>query len=244
MAYAHTDTDNETGLADWLALALTTPLPDEFGHVRGTADRIQEAAFELFLEFGFRRATMEDVARRARVSRITLYRHYGNKNVLLQAVIVRELQLVLRHVDQQVRTIEPVEERAVESLVQVISAMRRHPLTRRLLDTEKEWVLPQITLDAGPGIVAARVFMASFLRQQKMQSLLGSGVDVELVSELLLRLIQSCLLTPGGLLASEDDGAFRQVMHSIFLPVITGTRQRRMIAEEAVTEEETEAACA
>lgn len=42
--------------------------------------KILSAAVELFRQYGFRTITMDDVARRAGVSKKTLYQHFANKN--------------------------------------------------------------------------------------------------------------------------------------------------------------------
>ena len=55
--------------------------------VHDTRRRILGAARELFGEEGFNRASLEDVAARAEVVRPTIYRHFGSKLGLLQAVV-------------------------------------------------------------------------------------------------------------------------------------------------------------
>jgi AcrR family transcriptional regulator len=55
--------------------------------VRDTRRRILAAARELFGEEGFHRASLEDIAARAEVVRPTIYRHFGSKLGLLQALV-------------------------------------------------------------------------------------------------------------------------------------------------------------
>lgn len=58
-------------------------------------DHILQAAKQVFLEMGFERASMDEVARRAETSKRSLYAHYESKEKLLLAVVeyVRELHL-------------------------------------------------------------------------------------------------------------------------------------------------------
>ena len=65
-----------------------------------TAQQILDAALALFLEFGLRRTTMDDVAKRAGIGRITVYRHYEDKNTLFQAVVMRECLRAIRSVER------------------------------------------------------------------------------------------------------------------------------------------------
>jgi AcrR family transcriptional regulator len=49
--------------------------------------RIVETGRDLFLERGFGRTTMDEVAARARISKQTLYRFFANKTALFEAVV-------------------------------------------------------------------------------------------------------------------------------------------------------------
>jgi AcrR family transcriptional regulator len=53
-----------------------------------------EAARDIFIEEGLGRATMDQIARRARVSKATIYRRYRNKEALFEAVVNDEVELV------------------------------------------------------------------------------------------------------------------------------------------------------
>ena len=68
-----------------------------------TSSRILDAAFELFSWIGVQRSTMEDVARRAGVSRITVYRRFATKGAGRSAGPPRDPAL-LRPVPSRHRT--------------------------------------------------------------------------------------------------------------------------------------------
>jgi len=57
---------------------------------RETQARIMDAAFACVAELGLARTTMDDVARRAGVSRQTVYRYYPSKDQLVMALVLRE----------------------------------------------------------------------------------------------------------------------------------------------------------
>ena len=48
---------------------------------------ILTAAFDVFRQYGFRRATMEDIAQAAGMSRAALYLHYRNKQDIFQSLV-------------------------------------------------------------------------------------------------------------------------------------------------------------
>lgn len=57
--------------------------------------RILDAALAEFEDFGLRRSTMEDIAKRCGMSRITIYRRFPRKENLVEAVLLRELKSFL-----------------------------------------------------------------------------------------------------------------------------------------------------
>ena len=73
---------------------LSTALP------ANTAERIAQAALEQFTEFGIHRTSIEDIARRAGVSRVTVYRNVGSKDEVIRLVMAREAQRAMKEIDQ------------------------------------------------------------------------------------------------------------------------------------------------
>ncbi|MEU0242013.1 helix-turn-helix domain-containing protein [Nocardiopsis sp. NPDC006198] len=62
------------------------------------ADRILDAAEELLVAWGRRKITVEDVARRAKVGKGTVYLHFATKETLLLAVVMRAQLGLMRQV--------------------------------------------------------------------------------------------------------------------------------------------------
>ena len=48
---------------------------------------IVDAACELFVELGFQATTLDKVAQRAKISKLSIYRHFENKEALFSAAI-------------------------------------------------------------------------------------------------------------------------------------------------------------
>jgi len=185
-----------------------------------TAIDILDAAYNLFLEFGLRKTTMEDVAKRANIGRITVYRHYADKPTLFQAVVMRECFRSMQEVERMLAEINDVEERFVKGFVIVVNGARKHPLISRLLQTEPEWLLPYLTIKGEAMLRFGSQYVAATLRQDIDQSLLAT-TNVDLLAEMLWRLLHSMLLTPGGLMApSNDDEALRHVATTFLLPLV------------------------
>jgi AcrR family transcriptional regulator len=56
---------------------------------QSTQDSIVEAAYQLFAEKGFDRATTKEIAERAGVAELTVFRHFQNKHNIFQQVLLR-----------------------------------------------------------------------------------------------------------------------------------------------------------
>lgn len=188
-----------------------------FEPAKDTATHILDAAYTLFLEFGLRKTTMEDVAKRTNMGRITVYRHYADKPTLFQAVVMRECFRSMQEVESMLAQINDAEERFVSGFVIVVNGARKHPLISRLLETEPEWLLPYLTTKGEAMLRFGSQYVASTLRQEKYVA----TPQIDLLAEMLWRLLHSMLLTPGGLMAPpNDDEALRHVARSFLLPLV------------------------
>lgn len=105
-------------------------------------DRILDAAFDLLIAVGLRRMTMAELARRAAVSRATLYRRWKDVGEVVGALITREWA------DIAERAFAPPaahhRERLVRGVVDVTRAVRAHPIERKIIDVDPEYFLPYI----------------------------------------------------------------------------------------------------
>ena len=55
-------------------------------------ERIKEKAFEMFLKFGIRSVSMDEIAGQLGMSKKTLYQHFSEKNELVEAVVVEDIR--------------------------------------------------------------------------------------------------------------------------------------------------------
>lgn len=200
-----------------MSLARATPAgPADEGGVRS---RILDAALALFLDFGTRRTTVEDVARRAGVGRATLYRAFADKNTLVQAVVVRESLSALREIGRRLEAIEDPEERFVEAFVLTVQGARNHPLVQRLFSIEAEWLLPHFTVDGAPLFEFSRQYAATHIRTLQASGRFRAG-DADDAAELCARLLHSLVLTPGSRVSAQDEASLRRYARDFLLPLL------------------------
>lgn len=184
-----------------------------------TRKRILDAALALFLDFGTRRTTIEDVARRAGTGRATVYRAFADKGALVQAVVLRECALAIRDISRQLATIDAVDQRFIEAFVLTVHGARNHPLVQRLFDIEAEWLLPYFTVNGGPVLELARNYTAEHFRQAQAQGHF-TGVDADDAAELCMRLFHSLILMPGNRVSARDEQSLRRYAGEFLLPLL------------------------
>ncbi|WP_067696935.1 TetR/AcrR family transcriptional regulator [Nocardia jejuensis] len=190
---------------------------------RSEGEQLLESALSAFLDFGIKRTSMGEIARRAGISPATLYRRFESKNDLVEAVSVREAQQFIAEIDERVRQVagngDAGEEQMVEIFVAFITNLANNQLLQRLLRTEPDVILPRLTTEAGPILAVGRTYLAEKLRSLQ-ESVSVPSFDADLVAEVLARLGQSLVLTPDGLIPLADEQAAREFARRTMLPMI------------------------
>ena len=184
-----------------------------------TTDRVVSGALAQFEDFGIRRTTMEDVARRAGVARVTVYRRFANKERLVEAVVLGEAQRFFAELEAATARFGSVEDRIVEAFAHTLAAAREQRLLNRLLRTEPEMLLPHLTTKGAPILAAGRAFLA---RQMKLAGTDVPPREVDAVAELVARLVLSFLLTPESAVKLENPREARRFARRYIVPLMTG----------------------
>ena len=69
------------------------------------------AALDVFAERGFHNASMEEIAERALLTRVSLYNHFGDKLALLQALLALKSEELVARIDEAVQGAEATDAR-------------------------------------------------------------------------------------------------------------------------------------
>jgi AcrR family transcriptional regulator len=121
----------------------------ERGFEATAADPVLEAARACVLAVGVRRTTFSDVARRAGVSRMTLYRRYPDLEALLSALMTYEFGALVAAARESAAEGATCRERVVAMTVHGCRALAADPLFARILDLDPELLLPYVTVRLG-----------------------------------------------------------------------------------------------
>jgi AcrR family transcriptional regulator len=101
-----------------------------------TSHRILDAALAEAAAVGLQRITVEDVVRRAGVSRMTAYRRYPRRDDLVEALVRRETQRFLGAVADAIDAVEHPRCGVAEAFIAAVRFAREHPMLRRAAHTE------------------------------------------------------------------------------------------------------------
>ena len=97
-----------------------------------STEAILDAALEEFDRHGIRRVALDDVARRAGLSRTTIYRRFANKDDLIAAVIDRENARLFADIAAELRSARPQSNYYVEAFTSAIVRSREHRILNRM----------------------------------------------------------------------------------------------------------------
>ncbi|APG94644.1 TetR/AcrR family transcriptional regulator [Sinorhizobium americanum] len=135
---------------------------------------IVDAAGELFAELGFQATTLNKVAQRAKISKLSIYRHFENKEALFGAAFAARCQQFV-----PLALFEGVDGSAADQLMAVASSLLRtllRPDVRNveamvMADTPNQKSLSKLHYEAGPAHIIAQI--EALLRQLHAKAVLN-----------------------------------------------------------------------
>jgi AcrR family transcriptional regulator len=173
------------------------------------ADPILAAARSLALDIGFRRTTIADVARRAGVSRTTVYRQYEDLEAIWSALLAVELTRVIEAEAEDLRDVETSRERVVAMASQVTRLITGHPLLRRALDLDPELLLPLIVDRLGTTQNTALAWLTSEITAGQADGSIRGDLESSTAAMAVLLATQSFVFSSRIIDARDDGPALR-----------------------------------
>jgi TetR/AcrR family transcriptional repressor of uid operon len=189
-----------------------------------TVDRVAAAAFDVFAEYGIRRATIEDVARRAGVSKMTVFRRFESKQGLVGVVIAREIRRGMVELDGAWEREHDLEQRVLLGFTFAIDFVRGHALFDRLLRSEPDVLLALLTIDGSAALSLYRELIAQRLHAEVLAGR-AAPADVDQAAEVLARLAISLLLTREGTISLDRDDTIVALVRNVLLPMLKPVRR-------------------
>ncbi|MET0475889.1 MAG: TetR/AcrR family transcriptional regulator [Mycobacterium sp.] len=193
-----------------------------------TGLKILDAAMQVLIDSGFKKATVDLVARTAGVAHTTVYRRWPTRDDLLRTAVLRELDSVMSAAFDAVDGGTTFDDKVLTAFVEVVWSIHTHPLMARELRTEPEQALPLLTTASAAMLPGALGYVAERLRD------IGASSGVELddpdaLADVLVRLAHSLVLMPNpdrplGSRSDVDDYA-RRYLTPLTRSAVTATRR-------------------
>lgn len=189
---------------DWLAARRTEV----------AADRILDAAGELFAQKEAATVGMNEIASAAGCSRATLYRYFENREALYTAYVHRESYRLYSEMTEQINALTDPRERLIEGMIASLRNVRESPALASWFATTQRPIGAEMAEESEVIKALTEAFVIS----------LGSD-DRELVAHRarwLVRVMTSLMLFPG-----HDEADERSMLEEFVVPIVLpGERER------------------
>ncbi|NKV16503.1 TetR family transcriptional regulator [Rhodococcus hoagii] len=165
---------------------------NELSDAPSVDDQILDAARSCALDFGLRRTTLAEVARRAGVSRPTVYRRWPDTRAVVADLLTREIRVVIPDMDGD----EPARVQLVRAVVEVATGMREHPLFVKILRSDPDLLMTYIVDRLGTSQRAIVERVSQAVAAGQIDGSIRAGDPVHIAAMVLL-IAQSAVQSAG-----------------------------------------------
>ena len=182
-----------------------------------TRRRILDAALTEAASSGIGRLTVEDVVRRSRLGRMTVYRRFRSRDDLVRALVLREAQRFLDAVAAGIERAPDPQGSVSEAFIAGVTFVRQHPLGRRFAETE-----PGAVIDIAAAHDGAVLSMGSdFIARRIHGDPTGEpSRETRWVADVLARLFLTYVSIPPGDPDPANDTELRRFAGEVITPMI------------------------
>ncbi|MFI5508136.1 TetR/AcrR family transcriptional regulator [Mycobacterium sp. NPDC051804] len=176
-----------------------------------TSQRILDAALQEAASVGLQRITVEDVVRRAGVSRMTAYRRYPRRDDLVEALVRRETQRFLGAVADAIDAGDDPNEGVAEAFIAAVTFAREHPMLRRAGHVEPA------PIDSAELLKMGSAFIANYIHGDTPGT---PPRQVRWVADVFARLFPTYISIPPDDPDFSDDAELRRFAHEVLTPMV------------------------
>lgn len=155
-------------------------------------ERLLDAAVEAASLHGLTRLSVGDVAKRAGLSRQTLYKHFASKDDLVAQAVLRETGTMVEEVVEAADRYDEPRASLEAGILTTLRLAREHPLLDRLVRTEPEALLPMLVGEGGPVPMAVRSVVEQII-DRRLPGL--TPVEVRRAADMLSRVLVSYVVS-------------------------------------------------
>ncbi len=158
--------------------------------------RLTDIALECIAAYGVRKTTVCDVADRAGISRSTVYRAFGDKDGLMQAVAAAEMRRFLDELDTAVSWDAPLPDALQQAVGFTTRYLQNHAAFQRVLREEPEQLVDVVLERPNAHERSVHPLLRIAAAERLKATRFRFRVPTEQAAEWLLRISLSLLLAP------------------------------------------------
>src|ERR1700719_4157665 len=193
--------------------------------VDGTRERLLDAAAQTFSTDGIRGATAREIARKAGVNEVTLFRHFKSKEQLLRAVLLRGLAAEVAIMDQHSSWKENLRESMEEYAHHYYSHMEKKKGIARAFLAEAQVLPKSMQTMIADVIRPVRARLILILTDAQKAGKVRSDLNVECALDAFKNALYAGLLRQGAYLPRNySTDAYILTVVDIFLRGIEGSK--------------------
>lgn len=187
---------------------------------RSAADHYLDAARACILDVGWRRTTLTEVARRAGVSRMTIYRTWADMPRLLADLMTREWGELVAETTSAGDGAVAGPEQVADALVRAVKALRDNELFVRIVELDPELILPYLLARRGRSQdLVLEVLVAAILAGQDAGSVRGG--DAQTIARALLLAVHGFVLSAQTMVDDDvSEQALEAELHRLVVEVL------------------------
>ena len=171
------------------------------------ADRILDAAEQLYTQRDSDSIGMNEIARAAGCSRATLYRYFENREALRTAYVHRETHRLGRAIKEQIDGVDKPRERLIASITATLRMVRSTPALASWFAVTRPPIAGELAEQSEVIAALAAAFVSSLGPQEP--------AIVERRARWVVRVITSLLLFPG-----RDEADERAMIEEFVVPIV------------------------
>jgi len=178
------------------------------------ADRILDAAEQLYTQQDQATVGMNEIARAAGCSRATLYRYFENREALRTAYVHRETRRLSRAIKEEIAGIDEPRERLIASIIATLRMVRSSPALASWFAVTRPPIAGELAEQSDVITAMAAAFVSSLGPEEPNV--------VERRARWTVRVITSLLMFPG-----HDEADERAMLEEFLVPIVTPISARR-----------------
>ena len=195
---------------------------DELDHRSSPRDDYLDAARACILDVGWRRTTLTEVARRAGVSRMTIYRTWSDMPQLLGDLMTREwtgvVEAAVADQDGGASSVD----RLVATIVGTVRVLRDNELFVRIIELDPELILPYLLARRGRSQDLILELTVEAIRAGQQLGEIRAGNPVAIARSLLLaahgNVLSTHTMVDDQVSEAELDDEFALLLRQALLP--------------------------